>query len=176
MALHDSLFPLAQCMALRWVSLLGVVAKFSVTDACFGSEDTFDEVHDQVETPLEGSHDVFMYKEFHTLGSDSIVLPNLLDHSHVSPMHLQPSLSPEYYIDVPSENLMIFYANNDLGYGDNMFSMLGTNVNNFMSLSYFSGYNVSLDPYCMFLVNVPRKLMWNTFSDSLLIFLWCLVY
>ena len=60
---------------------------------------------------------------------------------------------------------MIFYANNDLGYEDIMFSMLGGNIDNFTSLGYFSGYTVSLDLYFMYLVDAPRKIMWNTFFD-----------
>jgi len=40
-----------------------------------------------------------------------------------------------------------------------MFSMLGGNVDNFVSLGYFSGYNVSLDLYCIYLVDEPRKIM-----------------
>ena len=60
---------------------------------------------------------------------------------------------------------MIFYANDDLGYEDDMFNMLGGNVDNFMYLGCFSGYNASLDPYCMYLVDAPRKIMWNTFFD-----------
>ena len=43
--------------------------------------------------------------------------------------------------------------------------MLSGNVGNFMPLNYFSGYNASLDPYYMYLVNKPRKIMWNTFFD-----------
>jgi len=38
-------------------------------------------------------------------------------------------------------------------------------VDNFMSLGYFSGYNASFDPYYMYLVDAPRKIMWNTFFD-----------
>ena len=91
--------------------------------------------------------------------------PNRLDHSHVLPVCSLPSQSLEYYIDALISNPMIFDANNDLGYEDNMFSMLGGNVDNFISLGYFSGYNASLDPYFMHLVDAPRKIMWNTFFD-----------
>jgi len=78
----------------------GVVAKLSVVVACLESEDTFDEVYDLVETPLEGSSYVFIHEDFPSLGCN-IVLPNPLDHSHVSPMYLQSSQSPEYHLDVP---------------------------------------------------------------------------
>jgi len=60
---------------------------------------------------------------------------------------------------------MIFYVNNDLGYGDNMFNLLGGNVDNFISLGYFSWYNASLEQCCMYLVDTPRKIMWDTFFD-----------
>jgi len=78
---------------------------------------------------------------------------------------LFPSLSPEYYINVLIDNPMICDANVDLGYKDCMFNMLDGNVNNFISLGYFSGYNASLDPHYMCLVDKPRKIMWNTFCD-----------
>ena len=60
---------------------------------------------------------------------------------------------------------MIFYANDDLGYEDDVFNMLSGNVDNFMNLGYFSWYNASLDPYCMYLVDAPRKIMCSTFFD-----------
>ena len=56
---------------------------------------------------------------------------------------------------MPIDNPVICDTNVDLGYEDNMFNMLGKNVDNFMSLDYFSGYNASSDPYCMYLVDAP---------------------
>jgi len=114
------------------VSLFGVIAKSSVVDACFESEDIFDEVHDLVETPLELSHDVFMHEESPSLGCNN-VLPNPLDHSHVSPIGSLPSPSPKCFIETPIENLMIFGANVDLGYEDKIFNVLSENVDNFFS-------------------------------------------
>jgi len=49
------------------VSLLGVVAGFSVIDAWFESEDTLDEVHDLAKTPLGESRDVHVCEDFHGL-------------------------------------------------------------------------------------------------------------
>ena len=46
---------------------------------------------------------------------------------------------------------------------DNMFNMPGGNIDNFLSLGYFCGYDVSLDSYCVFLVDKPGKIIWNTF-------------
>ena len=140
LALHDPSFPLAQCTVLKVDEPFGFDVTFDFFDACFKSKDILDEVHGLAETPLEVSRDVFMNEESPSLGFDNNILPNPLDHSHVSPICSLHSPSPEYYIDMPIENPMIFYANNDLGYEDNMFSMLGGNVDNFMSLCYFSWY------------------------------------
>jgi len=114
---------------------------------------------------------VFMHEESPSLGFDTIGLYNPLDHFHVSPMYLQASSSPKYYIDVPIDNLMICNGNVDLGYEDNMFNMLGENVDNFMSLSYCSGYNVSLDPYFMYIMDAHRKSSGILSLIPLLIFL-----
>jgi len=122
-------------------------------------------VHDLGEIPLEGSCDVFIHKESPSLGFDDSVISNPLDHSYVSPMCSLPSPSPEYYIDTPIENPMIFYTNVDLDYEVNMFNMLGGNANNFVSLGCFSGFNVSLDPYYMYPEDFPRKITWATFFD-----------
>jgi len=137
-------------------------ARFDFADVCFESEDIFDKVHDLVEIPLEGSRDVFMHTESPSHGFDYIVLPNPLDHSHISSTCPQPSISPEYSLDVPNDNPMIFDANIDLGYEDKMFNVLGENADNFLSLGYFSGYNASLDPYCISLEDLPRKIIWIT--------------
>jgi len=131
----------------------------------FESEDTLDIVHDIAKTPFVGSCDEFVCEDFPTLGFDDSVLPNPLDHSHSSPIRSLPSVSLEHYIDVPTNNPMICYANVDLGYEGNMFHVLGGNTDNFVSLGYFGGYNPSNDPYCMHLVAKPRKITWNTFLD-----------
>ena len=46
-----------------------------------------------------------------------------------------------------------------------MFDVHDGNIDNFVSLGYFSEHNASLGPYCMYLVDEPRKTMWNTFFD-----------
>jgi len=99
----------------------------------------FDRVHDLAKTPLEESHDVFIHEKSHSLGFDHIVLPNPLDHSHVSSMYSLPSPSPEYDIVETIDNSMICDANDDLGYVDNMFSMLGGSLDNYVSLGYLEG-------------------------------------
>jgi len=40
-----------------------------------------------------------------------------------------------------------------------MFDVLDDNVDNFLSLGCFSGYDVSLDSYCINLLDMPRKIM-----------------
>ena len=44
-----------------------------------------------------------------------------------------------------------------------MFHMLGGNDGNFESLGYLSRYDAALDPYCINLMDKPRKIMWSTF-------------
>ena len=38
-----------------------------------------------------------------------------------------------------------------------MFDVLDESVDNFVSLVYFSGYNASLEPYCLYIVDKPRR-------------------
>jgi len=38
-------------------------------------------------------------------------------------------------------------------------NMLGGNVDNFLFIRYFCGYDTSLDPYCIFLVDKLGKIM-----------------
>jgi len=60
---------------------------------------------------------------------------------------------------------MICDANVDSGSEDPMFHVLGRNFDNFVSLGYCIGYNTSLDPSCMYVVDALRKIIWNTFFD-----------
>ena len=129
---------------------------FGVVDACFEPKYTSDKAHDSAETPLEASSDIFSHEKSPSLGFDDIVLPNSFVHSHVFPFCSLPSQSHEYYTDVPSDP-MICDANAHLGYDNNMFDVLGGNADNFMSLGHFSGYNTSIDAYCMYLMNAPKK-------------------
>jgi len=64
----------------------GGIARFSVVDACFKSEDVFDKVQDVLETLLEGSRGVFMHEEPLCLGFYNIALRSPLDHSGASPI------------------------------------------------------------------------------------------
>jgi len=38
-------------------------------------------------------------------------------------------------------------------------------VDSFIYLGNFSGYDAAIDPYCKYLVDNPRKIMWNPFFD-----------
>ena len=71
----------------------------------------------------------------------------------------QPSISSEYSLEVPIDNPKICDSKVDLGHAGKMFNMLGGNVDNFLSLGYFWGYDASLGPYCIFLVDAPRKII-----------------
>jgi len=160
--LPDSSFPLAQCTVLEMGEPFKVVATFNSIDACFVSEDIFNKVHDLAETPLEDLNDVFVHKESPSLGCDS-VLPNLLDHSHAPPLYSLPSPSPEYYVDVPIENPIIYYDTKDLGYKDNMFDTLGGNVDDYVSLCYIRGNDLSIAPYYVCTGCFPWKIVWAIF-------------
>jgi len=140
----------------------GVVARSSVIDVSFELEDTFNKVHNLVNTALEGCCYERVHEEYSCL-CFNYAFPNPLDHTHVSPMFSQPSISPKYSLDASSDDPNICDFNVDLGSVDHMFNMLGGNVDNFLSLGYFCGYDASLDPYCIFLVDKPRKIMWNSF-------------
>jgi len=63
------------------------------------------------------------------------------------------------------DNPIICDAASDLGCKDNMFDVLGGNVDNFLFIGYLSGYDASLDPYCMYLGNKHKKIMWDTFLN-----------
>jgi len=165
LTVHDSSFPFAQCTGREVSEPFGFNARFDISNACLKSEDILDEVNKPDNTLLEGSRDVFVHKDFPSLDFNNIVSPNPLDHSHFSPMCLQPSPSPDYYIGPPIENPMIFDASVDLGYEVNMFNMFGWNANNCVSLGCFSGFNASLDPYYMYLEDLPRKITWTTFFN-----------
>jgi len=142
----------------------GYAARFSGKNACKESQDTFIMAHDLVDTPLEGCHDVFVHEESPSLGSNH-VLPSPLEHSHVSTFCSQCSLSPKYTIDVPIDNFELCVSNVDLGNMNNVLNVHGGNVETFESLGIFSGYDAALDPYCICLVDKPRKIMWHTFFD-----------
>jgi len=77
----------------------------------------------------------------------------------------QPLFSPEHSFDAPSDISKFCDFNMDLGYDDNMFNMLGGNVETFESLGNFSRYDATLDPYYIYLVDKPRKIIWNPFFD-----------
>ena len=140
------------------------------TDLC-GLEDTLDREHNLVDTPLEGCREVFVHKGSSSLACDNLI-PNSLEHCHVD-LCLPPSLSsPELDLDVSNDISMICDFNVDMGKDNNMFNMLRGNVENFESLGYLCGCNAALDPYCIDLVDMPRKIMWNAIFDFSFDFLW----
>jgi len=132
LTLHDSSFPLAQCMGLETGEPFGGVARFSVADVCFKLKDIFDEVHDLAEAPLKGSRDMFTHEESPSLDYNN-VFPNPPGHSHVLPICTLPSQSPEYYFDRPINNFLICDANVNFGYENNVFDVLGGDVDDYVS-------------------------------------------
>jgi len=46
-----------------------------------------------------------------------------------------------------------------------MFNMLGGNVDDYVSLGYFRGYDPCIDAHSLYLEDLPRKIMWTTFSS-----------
>jgi len=131
-------------------------------------------VYDLVRTPLEESRDVFVREESLSLGFNYAFF-NLLDHFHVSPICSLPSISPKHSLDVPNDNLMICDSNVDLGHEDNIFSMLGGNDHDYLSLGYLRGYDPSIDPYCISLEDLPRKITWTSCFNPFYDFLWALI-
>jgi len=94
-----------------------------------------------------------------------MTLAPILEHSHVSPMYSQPLFFPKLDFDVRIDNFEICDSNVDMGNKDNVLNILSGNVYTFMSLGNFSGYDATLDPYYIYLVDKPGKIMWNTFFD-----------
>jgi len=90
---------------------------------------------------------LFTYKESPSLGCNN-VFPTLLDHSHVSPICSLSPPTPKYYLDALVDNFMIYNANVDLSNENNLFSMLNGNVDEYVSLCYFRGY----DPFSTLIV------------------------
>ena len=71
----------------------------------------------------------------------------------------QPSFSIEYTYDVPIDKFEICDSKVEMDYANNMFHVVGGNVETYESLGNFSGYDASLDPYCINLVDKPRKIL-----------------
>jgi len=82
---------------------------------------------------------MLVHKVSASLGFEDIGLPNSLDHSHASHLCSLPSPSLKYYINMPIDNPMIFYANVDLAYKDNVFVIFGGSVYDYVSLGCFRG-------------------------------------
>jgi len=83
--------------------------------------------HNLAESPLEGCRDILMHEGSPSLTCDN-VLPNPLEHSHVSSCCSQPSFFPEYTYDVPIKNFEICDSTVDMSNEDNISHMLGGNI------------------------------------------------
>jgi len=143
----------------------GLGAGFGMTNALCGLGDTVEEVHNLVYTPLEGCRDIFFHEGSSSLTYEN-VLPNPLEHAHVYTFSSPPSSSSlEYAYDVPNDISEISDSNADLGNKDPVPNLLGGNNENVESLGSLCGYDAALDPYCIDLVDLPSKIMWNTIFD-----------
>jgi len=119
----DSSLPLTQSMRLEVGEPLGLVSSFGMSNVLCGLEDTFNVEHNLVDTPLEGCRDVFLHKGSPSLVDDNVI-PNSLEHSHVSTFCSPPSFSLELDFDVPIDNFEICDCNVDLGHANYIFHML----------------------------------------------------
>jgi len=121
-----------------------------MNNALCGLENTFDMERNLVDTPLKGCHDMFVHEGSPSLGSNHVIHSSL-EHSHVSSFCSQRLFPLELDFVVPIDNFEICDFNVDLGNENNIFNVLGGNVENFESLGYLCGYDVALDPYCIYL-------------------------
>jgi len=159
----DLSLPLAQCTGLEGGEPFGYAANFGMNYDLCGLGDALDREHNLVSTPLEGCQDLFVHEGSSSLYYEN-VLPNPLEHARVSIVSSpHSSSSPKYTYDVPHDISELIESNIEMGHEKYMFNVLGGNVENFESLGYFRGYDATLDPYCVGLVDLPRKIMCNTF-------------
>ena len=108
----------------------GLGASFDMDNACCGLGDALDRTYNLVDTPLEGCPNVFVHEGLPSLAYENVI-PSFLEHSHVSTLCSPHSLSsPELNLDVPNDISTIYDFNVDMGHDNNMFNMLGGNVEN----------------------------------------------
>jgi len=143
----------------------GYAANLGMDNALCGLGETLEREHNLVYTPLEGCQDLFVHGGSSSFTYDS-VLSNSLEPYHVSTFSSPPSSSsPELAYDVPNNNFELNESNVEMGHENHTLNLLGGNNETFESLGYFRGYDAALDPYCINLVDLPRKIMWHTFFN-----------
>jgi len=136
-------FPLTQSMEFEIGEIFCVDANVNKDDICCASDDAFIEVHDLNETLVR------------RLCMDVVIAvspsPDLIDHVSPDPLDifhvslcLLSSLSPEYCDLSPIDSLAV---------------LKGNVVDCSKSLGTFKEYASSLDPYSLYLENVPGKIM-----------------
>ena len=59
---------------------------------------------------------------------------------------------------------MICDATMDLGHEENIFSVFSGNVDDYVSLGRLRGHDPSIGSYSLYLEDLPRKVIWTTFS------------
>jgi len=75
----DSSLLLTQCTGLEVGESFGLGVSFNMDNALCGLGDTIEEVHNLVDTPLEGYRDLFVRKGSSSLSYENVI-PNLLEH------------------------------------------------------------------------------------------------
>ena len=139
----DPPFPLAQSTEFEVGEIFCVDASIDGDDLCLESDDTFSEVHDLDEI-LEGGSCV-----------DAVAAvsssPDLTDHVSLNPLDISPASS----CSLPSPSPQ--YC--DLSPIDSLAMLKGNVVDCFESLGAFRGYDPSLDPYSLYLEDMPRKII-----------------
>jgi len=81
--LPDLSLPLAQCTGFKGGEPLGYDARLNGISECLESEDAFYVVQNLVDTPLDGSRDMFVHEGSPSLGCDHVI-PILHENSYVS--------------------------------------------------------------------------------------------
>ena len=135
----DPPFPLAQSTEFEVSEIFCVDASIDGDDLCLESDDTFSEVHDLDEILDEGS----CVDAVAAVSSS----PDLTDHVSLNPLDSSPASS----CSLPSPSPQ--YC--DLSPIDSLAMLKGTVVDCFESLGAFRGYDPSLDPYSLYLEDMP---------------------
>jgi len=143
MLLPDPLFPLAQLTEFKVGETFSVNATVNEDDICFASDNVVLKVHDS-DAALAGRP---YMNVMITMPASSDFIDNVsrdpLDTPHAFPLCSLPSPLPECH---------------------NMFQ--GDVFDCMDSLGTFRGYNPSLDPYSLYLENMPLKIMFITVFTS----------
>jgi len=149
MTFPDPHLPLAQLTEYKVGKTLGISASFSEDDTCHEPNNAFIEVHDFDATLVRRSYENLVV----TVSASLDMVDNSanhLDSFHTSSSCSLPSPSPVCH------NMSLFQ----------FYDMLeGNEVECVESLGNFRGYDPSLNPYSLYLGNLPMKIMYTIAFD-----------